>query len=296
MHFSDTFKRMIMNKFFISGAGGFIGKAIASYYNHKGIPVQTIDRNVLMHQPDTLAEMLHGADALINLAGAPISRRWTRGYKKVLYNSRMESTRNLVMAMHKTTMPPRVFLCASATGIYPLSGSFTETSHEVADNFLGTICKDWEEEARLAPAATRTANLRFGLVLGKNGGALKKMLTPFKLGLGGAFMPGSQMMPWVHLEDVVRIIDFCLANTHISGPVNVCAPNPVSNRVFTQTLAKTLKRPAIIPIPSFVPKALLGEGSIILTHGQAVYPKKLLDAGYSFLFPELSGALEEIVL
>jgi uncharacterized protein len=279
----------------ISGGSGYQGSAVKTMLSGMGYEVISLSRKDLYARVEALAERLQGAGLVVHLAGAPIIGRWTKKYRKEIYDSRIVTTRNIVKAMDLMSAKPDTFICASAVGIYPTGGDFTEENKAVAENFLGKVCADWEAEAEKAPPGVRVLNFRFGIVLGKGGGALPKLMLPFRFFVGGRLASGKQIMSWIHLEDVLGIFKFVIENTRLSGPVNISSPNPVSNNGLAKTLGKTLGRPALMPVPEFALKLVLGKGAIMLTEGQAVRPKKLLDSGYTFKFPELKEALEDLL-
>lgn len=243
---------------------------------------------------------MEGVDAVIHLSGAGIGDgRWTSERKKVLRSSRIDTTRVLVDSLSRLKKKPRVLLVASAIGYYGTRDDeiLTESSANGTD-FLALLCRDWEAEARRASTiGIRTVTLRYGIVLSGKGGALPRMLPPFKLGLGGRLGSGQQWMSWIAIEDVLGIIRFAIANEQISGPVNLVAPNPVRNAEFTRLLAGMLHRPAIFPAPAFVLRIMLGEmADALLLASDRVQPQKLLMAGYKFRFEILEPALRAAVL
>jgi uncharacterized protein (TIGR01777 family) len=196
--------------------------------------------------------------------------------------------------MRSLEQKPGVFICASAVGIYPSEGVHNEDSTRVAEGFLAGVVRDWEQEALQASVFTRTLLFRFGMVLGKGGGALKTMALPFRLGLGGRIGSGRQMVSWIHVEDVCRAVRFAIGNKSLFGAVNLTAPSPVSNREFTRVLAKTLRRPALMPVPGFALKAIYGKAASVVTQGQTATPGRLQQAGFQFRFPHLEEALAEV--
>ncbi len=235
-------------------------------------------------------------DALINLAGEPIAQRWTAAAKIRIHDSRVEGTRRLVNALATESHRPRVLVCASAVGIYGSRGDeiLTEKS-PVGSGFLPNVVKEWEEAARLAePLGIRVVSLRFGVVLG-HGGALGKLLLPFRLGAGGRLSSGRQWMSWIHVDDAVSLILFALDNPEFRGPVNATAPDPVTNDEFTRRLARALHRPAIFPVPAFALKLIFGEMSEVLLDSQRVLPAAAQAAGFTFRYTELSAALIHIL-
>ncbi len=241
-----------------------------------------------------LADLLHDVDVIIHLAGAPVIKRWTKKHMRRIYDSRILTTGKLTDAMHLMAIPPHTFISASAVGIYPETGVHDERSKAVADNFLGKVCREWEETASRIPVGCRSVMLRFGIILGKDGGALRQMAPPFRLGLGGRIGHGRQMTPWIHVEDALDAIRFAATQKKLEGPVNVCAPEAVDNRRFTKSLAKSLNRPAKIPLPAFMLRLVFGKGAIVLTSGQQVTPARLQENDFTFRFPTLDDALGEI--
>jgi uncharacterized protein len=278
----------------ISGSNGYIGNHLARFLEKKGYGIIPVDRRHLYGSPEKLALLLEGAGIVIHLAGAPLVDRWTAHYRKVIYNSRIETTKALVQVMNGMHNKPYLFICASAVGIYPGQGVFTEDDTRIAEGFLGKVCRDWEHEAGKANFFTRTVMLRFGMVLGKDGGALKKMSLPFRFGLGGKIGHGKQMMSWIHIDDLLRAVDHTIVKKTLLGPVNVVSPQPVSNKAFTKALAKTLHRPAFLTVPSIALKIIYGEGATVLTQGQTALPEKLLQSGFQFKYPDISSALKEV--
>ena len=282
-------------KIAISGAGGFVGQKASEYFTSKGYKVTPIHRSWFADDTQVLAEKISGSDVIIHLAGAPILKRWTKSHRKAIYDSRIQTTQKITQAMALLKAPPHTLICASAVGIYPDTGVHDETSNEIADDFLGEVCTDWELAAARVPPPCRSISFRFGVILGKDGGALSQMLPPFRLGLGGRIGSGKQMMSWIHMDDVIGAFQFALDNPKLQEPVNITAPHPVSNREFTKTLAKVLKRPAVIPVPVCSLKLLFGKGASVLTGGQRAIPGKLLDSGYQFRYPELGSALWDLL-
>jgi uncharacterized protein (TIGR01777 family) len=240
-----------------------------------------------------------GADAVVNLAGASIAGgRWTKARKQLLRTSRIDTTRALVGALAKMNVRPRVLVSASAIGIYGDRGDerLTEESKPGTD-FLAGLARDWEAEALKAEAlGIRVVAARFGIILAKHGGALAKMLLPFKLGVGGSLGSGKQWMSWITLEDVVGAVRFAIENGSVRGTVNVVAPQPVQNAEFTQALAKALRRPGLFPAPALVLRLALGEmADALLLSSQRVSIEKLQQLGYQFRFPELPSALRAVL-
>ena len=294
-------------KIIVSGASGLIGQPlVASLRNHGHEVVQLVRRtpranesqwNPSAGQLDVA--VLEGADAVIHLSGAGIGdRRWTAKYKQELVESRTKSTTLLATTIAKCSKKPRVFLSASGIGIYGARGDeqLTEQSSHGA-SFLAEICKQWEAAAKPAvDAGVRTVFLRTGIVLTPLGGALKKQLPLFKFGLGGKFGNGKQWQSWISLDDEISAIEHLLT-ANISGAVNLTAPNPVTNAEFTKALGRTLRRPALLPIPKFGPKLLLGSelAENLLFTGQRVMPAELQKSGFAFQHSTIDVALRALL-
>lgn len=297
-------------KILISGGSGLVGSAATAALQADGHTVAHLARPGAACKPGDVGwdpmratvdlPGIEGTDVVIHLSGAGIGDgRWTSARKQVLRSSRIDTTRVLVDSLSKLKQKPRALLVASAIGYYGDAGDeiLTESSANGTD-FLALLCRDWEAEARrAAPMGIRTATLRFGIILSGKGGAIPRMLTPFKLGLGGRLGSGKQWMSWIAIEDVIGIIRFAIANEQVNGPVNVVAPNPVRNEEFTRLLAGMLHRPAIFPAPAFVLKLAMGEmADALLLGSDRVVPEKLLAAGFSFRFQILEPALRAAVL
>jgi uncharacterized protein (TIGR01777 family) len=241
--------------------------------------------------PDDLA----GCDAVVNLAGENIAQRWTTAAKRRIRESRVNGTRALVAAMRDS--PPKVLVSASAVGYYGSRGDeiLTERS-EAGGDFLAQVCLEWEREAREAEKlGVRVALLRFGMVLGGEGGALPRMLPPFKLGMGGRLGSGSQWMSWIHIADLCDLILFALRESAVSGALNAASPNPVTNADFTRVLASVLHRPALLSVPAFALKGMLGEMAQVLLASQRAVPDRALRAGFVFQHPEIGSALRNLL-
>ncbi len=283
----------IVMKFVITGGTGFVGSNLISFLEESSHNATSVTRKDF-NDPDLLAKKLSGSDVVVNLAGAPILGRWTNRYLTKLRESRVGTTRTLVTALEKADPRPGVLISASAVGLYPDFRQQTESSFTVKHDFLATLCEDWEAAAReAAPLHIRTAILRLGVVLGNGGGMIKKIRTPFLLGLGGRIASGKQGFSWIHLEDLCRLV-FFVATKGGSGVYNAVSLNPVDNNRFTRTLARALHRPAVLPVPEFALKLLFGKGARILTSGQIVMPERALQEGFTFHFPTLKDALSDI--
>ena len=243
------------------------------------------------------AQAFDDVDAVVHLVGENISGgRWTNKRKRDIRESRIVSSRHLVSAIGQLEKKPRVLVSASAVGFYGDCGDevLTESSPR-GDGFLVEVCEAWENEVQRAEEfSVRVVSLRLGVVLGPDGGALAKMLPPFRMGLGGSLGHGRQWMSWIHVQDLTGIILHAIEQSEITGPVNAVAPNPVSNSEFTQTLGKVLHRPTMLPAPAFILKLVLGDMTEILLSGQKVSSAKVSDSGYKFIYPDLESALRPI--
>ncbi|HKZ00614.1 MAG TPA: TIGR01777 family oxidoreductase [Pyrinomonadaceae bacterium] len=296
-------------KILISGSHGLVGRALASSLTNDGHEVvRLVRRERVFGSPEVEwdpkravidGQHLEGLTAVIHLAGESIAEgRWTAEKKRRIRESRVQGTQLLSEALGKLSHPPRAFICASAIGFYGSRGDeiLTETSAPGTD-FLAEVCVEWEKAAQPpAGKGIRIVNLRFGIILSVDGGALAKMLTPFRLGVGGRIGSGNQWMSWIALDDVVGAIKFILNNNSVQGPVNIVAPNPVTNAEFTEQLGKALSRPTLLPIPGFGARLAFGEmADALLLSSQRVEPVRLKEAGYQFLESNLSGALRRVL-
>jgi len=282
----------------ISGASGFVGVHLTRALQHEGWRVVALSRQDFTGSATVLAERLQGAGGVINLAGATILGRWTPAYKKTLVESRIGVTRRLVEAMAAMPVPerPELFLSTSAVGYYAAGRCHTEENHIPADDFLGHLTRDWEREAWGAKAlGIRTIVFRLGVVLGSDGGALKQMLPPFRLGLGGTIGSGAQAFPWIHLDDLVTAYLAAMANPTWEGAYNLTAPEPTTNAGLTRALGAALSRPTCFSVPEFILRLRFGEGASVLTHGQEVIPKRLLEAGFQFTYPTIDQAVRQCI-
>ena len=273
----------------MTGASGFIGKAAVERLRASGHEV----RPVKLRDGDTLPE----CDAVIHLAGEPVAQRWTPEAKQRIRESRIEGTRRVVEQAGLLHRAPLVFLSGSAIGIYGSRGDeVLSESSAPGSGFLAEVCVEWEKAADEAlTLGTRVVKLRTGVVLGRGGGALARMLRPFRMGVGGKLGSGRQWMSWIHLADLIGLIEFAIADTKVSGPLNGTAPNPATNAELTRGLAGELHRPAILPAPAFGLKLMFGEMASVLLDSQRVLPRVALDRGYRFRYPELLPALRSVV-
>jgi len=290
----------------ITGGTGFIGSALSPDLRDAGHRVivttrrQTYSSEMLTWNPPALIppDIISNIDAVVNLSGESVSSgRWTKARKALLVSSRIDTTKALVQSMKNAGPGPNVLLSASAIGYYgPHGAEYVTEKTPPASDFLADLCEAWETEALKAEeSGVRVVLLRTGVVLGAGGGMLSQMVVPFKLFIGGHIGSGEQWLSWIHRDDEVGIIRHALENGSVSGPVNLSAPNPVTNREFSTALAKVLGRPLWLPVPGFILKIVLGElGSVALT-GQRAVPEKALKTGYEFKYPEIKGALMAIL-
>ncbi len=295
-------------KVLISGASGLVGGALVPHWTAAGHTVLRLVRGKTPGEGEIGWDPregklepsdLEGVDAVVHLAGENIaSGRWTAARKREIRDSRVRGTRLVAEALAKCERAPRVLVAASAIGFYGNRGEeeLTEDS-ESGEGFLAEVCREWEEASGAAREhGIRVVNARIGVVMSKKGGALKKMLMPFRLGLGGRIGSGRQSMSWISLDDLVLVLDRVLNDDSLSGPVNAVSPNPVSNAEFTRTLGRALGRPTIFPMPAFAARLAFGEmGDELLLSSQRVVPRKLLDAGFEFRYPALEDALRHVL-
>lgn len=283
-------------KIAISGASGFIGTHLSGYFSEKCVEVVPLKHTYFRDtSDDRLLEALQGVDVVINLAGVSINQRWTSAAKREIMDSRILSTRRLVSLINGMTKKPSLFISASAIGIYPLAGTYSETSASEGTGFLAAVCRHWEEEAQKVSTDVRLAITRLGVVLDRNGGALPKMLLPFRLFLGGEISSGDQGFSWIHIDDLLRAMWLLITRQDLSGIFNFTAPQPITNSMFTRAVSEVMHRPAWFTVPSFVFLLLYGEGSVLITEGQQVYPARLIAAGYTFCYPDIWIALRNLL-
>ncbi|WP_462317095.1 TIGR01777 family oxidoreductase [Marinilabilia sp.] len=280
----------------ISGITGLVGNALSQRLLNDGHCVVGLFRQDFEKGSAHLAEKLDGVEAVIHLAGAPILKRWTKKWKDVIWKSRTDTTKMLVSVINSLPNPPSVFVSASAVGIYDTYEVHDEYSTEYAEGFLGDVCKAWEVEAmKINNHKTRLAIARLGVVLSTNGGALKQMLFPFKLGLGGKIGDGLQPMPYIHIDDLTRGLEWIIKHNELKGIFNLVAPQMISNTEFTQAMSAILNRPALIPVPEFALKGLFGEASSVIAEGQKVIPRRLPETGFEYQFPDIRLVLADLL-
>lgn len=290
----------------IAGGTGFIGEHLTQYFLDKRASVILISRqkrksehalirNITWEELEKSVMPLEGVDAIVNLAGETINQRWTPKAKESILQSRLDSVERLRSIIERMENKP-VLVNASAIGVYGNSESatFTEDSDLNAEDFLSNVVDKWEAAAELVPD-TRVVLLRIGVVLANDGGAFPKMSTPFRYGLGGRIGSGKQSLSWVHIRDIVRLVEFCIEKEDMEGPVNATAPQPVTNDEFGRMLAKVMNKPYIFPVPTFVLKLMFGEMSMLLLKGQRVLPNVAINNGFQFHYPVLEMALKDLI-
>lgn len=290
----------------LTGASGFIGGPLVDRLKQKGHELTALGRRDpqigRFLRWDSIAdafpvEAIEGADAVIHMAGEPVAQRWNGEVKRRIRDSRVHGTNALVEAIASARVKPRVLVAASAIGFYGDRGEeiLTESSRP-GSGFLPEVCAEWESCARKAETfGVRVALPRIGIVLHRSGGALETMLPPFRMGVGGPIGDGKQWMAWIHRDDLVELILWCLENDQVSGPVNAVAPEPSRNAEFSRALGTVLSRPAFFPVPGFALKILYGEMASVVLSSQRVAPGVACSKGFRFRYPELLGALRAAV-
>ena len=296
-----------MNRVLISGASGPIGAALVPSLKPAGMEVVRLvrgpARNAGQISWEPMGELapsaVSGFGAVIHLAGESVVGRWTQAKKNAIRESRVQGTRSVATALARTEGKPRVFVCASAIGFYGDRGDEVLTEESASGSgFLPEVCLEWEEASRIcAGAGIRTVNVRIGLVLSAQGGALAKMLPIFKLGLGGRLGSGRQWWSWIHVDDIVGAIHHAVRTESVAGAVNLVAPNAVRNEEFTKVLGSVLRRPALFPVPGFALRVAFGRTAAneLFLSSQRVTPAKLNSTGYTFRFADLKAALIDLV-
>ena len=299
-------------KILITGVTGLIGRAVCQLLVNEDSQVVVLSRrqpaaigltgvSAFCWEPEAEsppAEAWEGVEAVIHLAGEPVAAaRWTEEQKRRIRDSRVKGTRNLVAGMRVAPSRPRILISASAVGFYGDRGDeILKESSDPGSGFLSDVCLDWEVEAALArELGVRVALVRTGVALSPSGGALEKMLTPFKLALGGRLGSGRQWFPWIHIDDIAGIFRHALMTSAIEGPINGVAPGIVNNGEFTRELAAALNRPVFFPVPEFALRFLMGEMAEVVLSSQRVVPQVALDTGYQFKYPNLRPALESLL-
>ena len=291
----------------ITGASGLIGDALRKSFEANGVEVLAVSRRKNLPALQTItwdietdrfdASALEGVDAVVHLAGEPVAQRWSNTTKKTIRQSRVQGTKLLVEGLKSLSKRPKVIVSASAVGFYGDRGDqeLDELSAP-GTGFLPNMCQEWERETMKALGlGIRAVVVRTGIALSTRGGALAKMLLPFRLGLGGPVGGGRQWMPWIHIDDVVAAYRYVISNQDIVGAVNATAPNPVTNGDFSRALGRALSRPAVLPAPGFALKLLFGQMAEIVLEGQRVVPKKLQESGFEFRHRNIEEALRNVL-
>lgn len=294
------------DNFFLGGGTGFIGTHLCTLLKSKGYGVTVISR---MPGPQRMtwndlkqSGLPVGTSAVINLAGQNVldpKQRWNAGFKQNVFNSRINTTGALANAINETNHKPEVFITLSGVGIYKPDSKklYDEASQGEEFDFLSRLCHEWEKAAQLPPnGGTRQVIIRSGVVLGRDGGMIKQLYLPFFLGLGGPVASGEQFLPWIHIDDLTRLIVFAMENEQIKGILNGVAPERITNKQFSQAFAGAMRRPALIPVPKFVLDVLLSEERAnMLTLGQKVVPKRVEKLGFKYYYPDIVSACKEVV-
>jgi uncharacterized protein (TIGR01777 family) len=293
-------------KIAVTGGSGFIGKRLIVHLQQQGHEVINISRSpraivehvrtVTWDQLKTDSNAFAGLDAIVNLAGESINQRWTAAAKERIVGSRLKAAEQVAQLIERMEVKPKVVVNASGMSVYGTSETetFDERSPHRPVDFLSRVVEQWEGAADQIQG-TRIVKVRVGLVLDGKEGAFPKMALPYKLGVGGPIGSGKQWLSWIHIDDMVRLIDFCIQNEAIIGPINATAPNPVTNREFGLSLAKAMRRPNLFPLPAFILKMVFGELSTLLLEGQKVLPRALLEHGFTFKYSFVDKALTDIV-
>ncbi|XP_045464568.1 epimerase family protein SDR39U1 [Harmonia axyridis] len=294
-----------MRTVLVAGGTGFIGTHLCKFLRKNGYGIQIVSR---MPSPMSISwndltskglpEKVH---AVVNLSGQNVldmKQRWTPGFKQNVYNSRINTNKALANAIMDADHKPKVFVTISGVGIYKpdIKREYNEYSDVEGYDFLSKMCLDWEKAARLEENACRQVNIRSGVVLERNGGMIQQLYTPFFFGLGGPVMPGSQYLPWIHMMDLCRLFLFCIENEKLNGTLNGVAPQIITNSDFSEAFAKAMRRPNFFPVPEMMLNIMLGrDRASMLTKGQKVFPKRVLDKGFTYKFPNIEDACKEIV-
>ena len=285
-------------KIAISGGNGFIGKSLARKLSTSGHEVIPIQRSLLYGDVTELAAHIFGSEAIIHLAGSPILQRWTNKTKKTIFDSRVQTTKKLVEAISLIdgNNRPKIFISASAIGIYKAGHSHTEKSTNFSDGFMHKVVSSWEEASGTLPKNVRKVILRFGIVIGKESQTINKMKPLFNLGLGATIGSGKQAFPFIHIEDLTNAIVWSLENSEATGIFNLVSPENITNKDFTLEFAKTLKRKAFLKIPTVLLKIAFGKAAMVLTESPIVIPEKLMAAGFEFTYPNIQECITEIIV
>lgn len=300
---------IMVEKVVMFGGSGFLGSrltnilrdsykiVLATRSKGKISGMENVEYTRYSDNVDSYLSIIEGADIVVNFSGASIAgRRWNEEYKKLMYDSRVNTTNLISEAIEKCFKKPHTFVSTSATGVYGNRGDeILDEESETGNDFLSNLCKDWESSAFKAnDYGVRTVCIRVGVVLDKKEGGFAKMVQPFRFFVGGPLGNGKQYLPWIHVNDIVNIYKEAITNISLSGIVNGTTPNPVTNKEFSKTLGKVIKRPSIFSVPKFALKIIVGEFAEFLTGSQRVIPKKLSETGFSFEYKDIESALVNI--
>lgn len=270
-------------KIAISGASGFIGTYLTQYFSDKGYTVFPLTRKLLSSESNSeLIDTLAECDVVINLAGASINHRWTKAYKKELYDSRINTTQKIVNAINQSDIKPQLMISTSAVGYYAPQGCHDEINSTQGDGFLSNLCEQWEQEAKAVSSDVRLVITRFGVVFSAHGGAFEKMMKPAQHGVSTIIGPGTQYFSWIDIADLAQAMAHVIHHANLNGVVNFVAPDNITNSELMQAAAKHYRSFLTIKIPAFVFRMIFGEASEFMTEGQCVLPKKLIESGFTF--------------
>ena len=280
-------------KIVILGGTGLIGSSLKEdlLSDHE---VECFSRSAF-HSPDKLLSHLKGSDLVIQLSGSTIAKRWTKKHLKEVWESRVDANNMLAKAIKLLTKKPRV-ICASGVGYYPESNCenpLQETDNEPGNDYMAKLSIAWEDAAKLI--SNDVIIFRFGVVLSRKGGALKKLYLPYFLGFGGPIKDGTSCFSWIHIKDLIKVFNFIMSKPDVSGIYNVTSPTPIQQKYFGRALARALKRPFIVPLFEWQLKLLFGSGSRVLTQSVSVFPRRLIDEGFEFDFPEIESAMSDLI-
>lgn len=280
----------------ISGSNGYIAGELIQKLDETNNTVVRLNRSSLNNVTE-LSSLISGADVVVNLAGAPIFTRWTESNKKVILESRVQSTTNIIRAINSLSADkkPKQLISASAIGIYKPGHSHTESNNIPGNDFVSSVVKSWEEATEGLDSEVRRVIFRIGLVLGKEAKTVQNLLPLFKWGLGGKLGSGNQPFPFIHIDDVVNAILWSIANERAAGIYNLVAPQQIDNKQFTRALAQAVHRPAIFTVPALALRLILNRTSSLLLQNPEVHPERLINDGFTFSYPEIAGCLNQIV-
>lgn len=293
----------------IAGGTGFIGKKLAKAFKEAGEKISIISRNKQKASSSVpfaddfstweiseLERILNTSDVLINLSGASLAgKRWTEKYKQTILESRTKPAKLLSNVISGLRNPPKLIFTASGIGIYGSTLKITDESSPSGEDFLSKVCVEWESASIIPDSKIRQINARMGVILDRNEGAFPKLLMPFKFYSGAILGTGKQWMPWIHIDDLVRIYQWIVQNDNISGPVNFVSPNPVTMTEFAKVISKATRKPIMMKIPEFILNIMLGEQAMIVTKGQNAIPRKLIENGFSFAYDNLEEAIKKLI-